>query len=159
MNTIQYNTKYVCTYIDSELFEDDMNKGTGDVYNEDYNEDDADKEDKQNELYQKDFLSVFNIKEYDGEQIGWTLNDLEVLIGNSTELKKGLVDVSIILESDKSNAIVYLFSYRLLYFTHHCLCEYINDGKIKEDTLSDWYLNIEKIFGKARTGKRLEEKY
>jgi len=156
----KYNTTHICTYIDSvkELLK--KQKPEDEVYNEDYVRDDKDEEcesDYQeqkeliNKLYQDDFLAVFGLKEYYDDRIAYVLNGVEDTINSCPGLKKGLMRISHVMNTDTNFGVAYLFSYNLLFYTHKCLCEYIKSGEVKEDTINEWYDNIEKFFEESKS--------
>jgi len=159
-NMDKYNTAHICTYIDSvkELLK--KQKPEDDVYNEDYvsNEEDDDEcegdyqEQKEhiNKLYQEDFLAVFGLKEYDDDRIAYVLNGVENTMNSYPGLKRGLMRIAHVMNTDTNFGVAYMFSYTLLFYTHKCLCEYVNNGEIKEATMEEWYDNIEKFFEESK---------
>jgi hypothetical protein len=150
----KYNTMHICTYIDSAMEVSKKQKHEDEVYNEDYvrnDEDEDEYEDEEqreliNKLYQDDFLAVFGLKEYDDGRIAYVLNGVEDTINSCAELKRGLLRIANVMNIDTKFGIVYLFSYNLLFYTHRCLCEYVNSCEIKKETITEWYENIEKFF-------------
>jgi hypothetical protein len=156
----KYNTAHICTYIESvkELLK--KQKPEDNVYNEDYVRDDKDDDDCEgryeeqkeliNKFYQDDFLAVFGLKEYDDERISYVLDGVENTMNSYPRLERGLMRVALVMNTDTNFGVAYLFSYSLLFYTHKCLCEYVNSGEVKEDTINEWYDKIEKFFEESK---------
>jgi hypothetical protein len=121
-----------------------------DVKDEVYNDDYSEKDEYMTQFYQDDFLSVFGMERYDDERVNYVLNGVEETVKSCPELKKGLEKIASTMNIDMNFAVVYLFSYCLLKYTHKCLCEYVHGGEIKPEIVNEWYMNIDKFLNESR---------
>jgi hypothetical protein len=125
-----YNTNYICQYQKEDLFLDNENLT------------DENKEMIRDDLYRNDFLNVFNLDEYDEEKLTFILDSLYESIVNCDTLKDYICKFS--KGYDTSNfdqgkfGIIFLFSFEHLYLFHPCICDYLNYGYITE-------INLDKI--------------
>ena len=132
-----YNTKYTTTYNSENIF----------LETDDVNE--KDKEFIVNVLYRKDLCNIFNI-DYDnfpnGNVFDEKISELYKIIIQNVELLSLTEKLSTFFfnSPDKDLGLMLLLSFDFLYLSHPCFCEYIETGKITEDTFYKLYSYLEK---------------
>jgi hypothetical protein len=122
-----YNTQYICRYNSPGVFLET------DIVTE------KEKEIIRNILYKEDLLNIFDIDDCCEE----TMNKIILEIYDRIKDQEGLKDCinkvssnfSITLEQE--SGFIILFSFDYLYLTHICICEFIENGKISDDSLSN----------------------
>jgi hypothetical protein len=128
-----YNTNYECRYKDNN-FDDNIK--------------DEDKFLIQDYLYKNDFLNIFcingkekinilnsNILEYN--IIERIIPELYIKLNNSHELKECMkLAAAKIISEDEELGLCLLFSYDYMFFTHKCICSYLNNGYILENDIN-----------------------
>jgi hypothetical protein len=122
-----YNTKYICRYNSPDVFLET------DVVTE------KEKEFIRNVLYKEDLLNIFDIENCCEETMNKIILDIYDRIHDHEGLKECMNHVSsnfsITLEPEVG--FILLFSFDYLYLTHICICEFIENGKISDSSLSD----------------------
>lgn len=122
-----YNTKYICTYQDNNIFnENEINTIT-----------EKDKEFIKDALYRNDILHIFDIEEFDLDIINNKLDDLYEKITECDELNAILKKISnIYLYEDLKMSLLFLFAFDFLYLAHPCICEYLEKKTISKENLT-----------------------
>ena len=121
-----YNTKYVCSYNDSDVFLESELK----ILNDD------EKNFVRDALYRRDLCNIFNIEDqcFDEKIITNMISDLLKKINGEKFLESCITKISnkILCSSDLELGFMMLFSFDYLYLSHPCICEFIETGKISE---------------------------
>lgn len=127
---MNYNTNYICQYQNEDLFLDNENLT------------DKNKDMIRDDLYRNDFLNVFNLDEYDEEKLTSILDSLYEIIVNCDILKEYICKFAKEYDTSKFDegkfGIIFLFSFEHLYLFHPCICDYLNNSYISE-------INVEKL--------------
>lgn len=123
---MDYNTKYVCSYNDSDVFlESEL-----EVLNDD------EKQFVRDALYRQDLCNIFKIEDqcFDEKIINDIISNLYKNINGEKFLESCVTKVSSIFFNnvDLELGFLILFSFDYLYLLHPCICEYIETSKISE---------------------------
>ena len=129
-----YETKYICTYNSSNVFEDSDNIT------------DSDRDFILNALYRNDLLYIFNLEDFDIENIICGLNEVyekikqnELFISCIREIGEKILNIDTKDDTkddtNNINGLIILYSFDYLYLTHPCVCEYLENGFIQEETI------------------------
>jgi hypothetical protein len=117
-----YNTKYICTYNEENVF------------NENDNITESDKEFVRDALYRQDILNIFKIEEFDMDNIDEYLKNLYDKIKENKEINLMLKKfANIYLSEDPEFGLVLLFSFDFLHLFHPFICEYLETGEISRE--------------------------
>jgi hypothetical protein len=115
---MNYNSKYICSY--KELDDDDK--------------------------YREDILNIFHLTEYNDsiiedhiEELFNKIKDNKIIISCCQHLANK------IFSSDLVYGFIFLYSFEYLYLIHKCVCELLEDGFIKSESLE---LLEKKVFNK-----------
>lgn len=132
-----YNTKYVCCYHREDVFleSDDVN--------------DSEREFIRHVLYKNDILQIFNIDEDDEfyyKKVNDYIQKIHILIKESPEgtpltLYATKLACQFMIYEDEIGFMI-LFSFDYLHLIHPCICEFLETGKITEDSLNKFKNNI-----------------
>ena len=127
---MNYNTKYVCSYNDSDVFLESEIQ----VLNDD------EKNFIREALYRRDLCNIFNIEDQvlDEKLISDNISNLYKLINGQKFLNLCITTISnkFFCSSDLELGFMVLFSFDYLYLAHHCISEFIETGKINENNSS-----------------------
>jgi len=117
-----YNTKYICTYNDENILIDDENIS------------ESDKEFIRDALYRQDILNIFQLDDFDLENINENLKELYDKIKDNQDINIILNKFAgIYLSEDPELGLLLLFSFDFLYLFHPFICEYLEKGEISKD--------------------------
>jgi len=117
-----YNTKYICTYNDENVF------------NEDDNVSESDKDFIRDALYRQDILNIFELDEFELENINANLKELHDKIKNNEDINIILKKYAgIYLSEDTEFGLLLLFSFDFLHIFHPFICEYLEKGEISKE--------------------------
>lgn len=120
-----YNTKYIITYDNDE-----------NIFNENDNISEREKEFIRDALYRNDLLYIFDIEEYDKDLLSNKLKDLYNVIKTNKELNKTLKKLAeIYLSNDPEIGLLILFSFDFLCISHPIICECLEKGEISKESL------------------------
>jgi len=126
---MDYNTKYVCSYNDSDVFlESEL-----EILNED------EKQFVRDALYRRDICNIFNIREqcFDEKKITSIITALYKNINGENFIKLCTTKISNnFFSNDLELGFLILFSFDYLYLLHPCISEFIETGKISENNNS-----------------------
>jgi hypothetical protein len=126
---MDYNTKYVCSYNDSDVFlESEL-----EILN------DNEKQFVRDALYRRDLCNIFKIDDQCfNENIIDVLGNLYKNIKGKNFLESCILKVSndFFNNVDLELGFIILFSFDYLYLVHPCLSEFIETGKISESNVS-----------------------
>jgi hypothetical protein len=121
---MDYNTKYVCSYNDSDVFLESELK----ILNED------EKQFVRDALYRRDLCNIFKIDDqcFDEKIINDVISNLYKNINGEKFIESCISKVSSIFLNnvDLELGFLILFSFDYLYLLHPCLSEFIETGKI-----------------------------
>jgi hypothetical protein len=122
-----YNTKYICTYNDSDIFlESEKNQLNND-----------EKEFVMNALYRTDLLNIFNIEEFNEDVFDRIISELYTKLYNNSELSMLMERLAGgFMSIDKEFGLMILYSFDFLYLTHPCVCEFLEKGKISNNNMN-----------------------
>lgn len=129
-----YNTAYVISYMDSDVFLET------DKINE------AEKTFILSCIYRQDLLNIFGLEEF----VETTINTKIAKLFKLLKYHSGLYDCMLIAtkavsEEDGLSGLMVLFSFDYLHLAHPCICEYIDTGKIQIEKLDKLKLELDKI--------------
>jgi hypothetical protein len=117
-----YNTKYICTYNDENVF------------NEDDKVSESDKDFIRDALYRQDILNIFDLEEFDLININMNLKELHNKIKNNEDINTILKKYAgIYLSEDTEFGLLLLFSFDFLHIFHPFICEYLEKGEISKE--------------------------
>ncbi len=122
---MNYNTKYICTYNDKNIFREE------DTITE------KDKEFVMDAMYRNDILYIFDIEEFDKDIV---CENLKILY-EKIKLNETFNDIlkkfaNIYLSDDAEIGLLILYSYDFLYLSHPIISEYLGKGQISEENIN-----------------------
>ena len=133
---MDYNTKYVCSYNDSDVFlESEL-----EILNN------HEKQFVRDALYRRDLCNIFKIDDqcFDEKAITNIINDLYANINGEKFLESCITKASsIFFSNDLEFGFLVLFSFDYLHLVHLCISEYIETGKI--DDSNESLIELKKI--------------
>ena len=107
---VKYNTRYVCTYLDSDVF----------IETDEINDDERDF--IRNCIYRQDMLNIFELDDFDSDAINASIETIYDLIRYNSKFDDIIKYMG---EGDGLMGLTILFSYDYLHLTHPCICQYI----------------------------------
>ena len=129
-----YNTKYLCTYQNKDIFLEEEEKLLSQ----------EEKDFILNCLYRNDLLYIFNIEDFEKEYKKQLFDELyEKVKPNSFFLsciKKLAKDFN---NETEEFGVVLLYSFELLYLAHPCVSEFLETGLVSQENMN---LLKEKVF-------------
>ena len=127
---MNYNTKYVCSYNDSDVFLESETQ----ILNDD------EKNFIREALYRRDLCNIFNIEDQvlDEKLISDNISNLYKLINGQKFLNLCIKTISnkFFCSTDLELGFMVLFSFDYLYLAHNCISEFIETGQIDETNSS-----------------------
>jgi len=127
---MDYNTKYVCSYNDSDIFL----QSEIEILN------DTEKQFVRDALYRRDLCNVFKIDDqcFDEKIINSIISNLYKNINGEKFLESCISKVSnnFFNNVDLELGFIILFSFDYLYLVHPCISEFIETGKISNSNES-----------------------
>ena len=127
---MDYNTKYLCSYNDSDIFL----QSEIEILN------DTEKQFVRDALYRRDLCNVFKIDDqcFDEKIINNIISNLYKNINGEKFLESCISKVSnnFFSNVDLELGFIVLFSFDYLYLVHPCISEYIETGKISDSNES-----------------------
>jgi len=127
---MKYNTKYVCSYMDSDVFID----------TDDVNE--AEKDFIRNCIYRQDLLNIFKLDMFDEIVINKKINEIYEKSKSNEEFNKCIIKVAELIGVDPKFGFIILYSFDHLYLTHMCICELLETENISLDKINNLQKNI-----------------
>jgi len=119
-----YNTKVVCTYNLSDVF------NPSDVIS------DEDKDFIRDSLYRQELLDVLGMDEFNENEMNRAIHELYEKVKNNTELVSCMTKIAgRFLSEDLELGLMILFAYDYMYLTHTCVSEYLETGQILEKNM------------------------
>jgi hypothetical protein len=119
-----YNVNYTCIYNKTDIFlKEEEDKLTED-----------DKDHIRNELYRNDMLHILGVDGVADEDIDEILIDLYERIKSCDFLIECITELAgRYLSEDKVLGLIFLYSFDYMYATHLCVCDYLENGTIRDD--------------------------
>ena len=117
---IIYNTNYVCSYMDS------------DVFIETDNITDSQREFVRDCIYRQDILNVFYLEDFDDEKINFYIEKIHILLKENISFNKIFVTLG---EGDSLVGLMMLFSYDYFHLSHPFLSECIKTSNVNTTEL------------------------
>jgi hypothetical protein len=133
-SNILYNTAYVVSYMDSDVFieTDEVN--------------DAEKTFIRSCIYRQDLLNIFGLDEFVETTINNKIAKLIKLLRYHTDLYDCMLIASKAMnEDDGLTGLMILFSFDYLHLAHPCISEYIETGNIKQELIDKLKMELDKI--------------
>jgi len=119
-----YNTKIVCTY------------NTSDVFLESDNITDNEKKFICDAIYRQELLNIFGIEEYNETLLDKGIHELYEKIKDCEELKKCMITLSgHFMSNEPELGLMIMFAFDYMHFSHICISEYLETGKITEKNI------------------------
>ena len=118
-----YNTKYVCSYMDT------------DVFIETDNVTETDKDFIRNCIYRQDLLNIFKLDKFDETVISEYIETIYFKVILHHDFYKCVLKVSSMINVDEKMALLVLYSFDYLYLTHICVCDFLETGKIRTNNI------------------------
>ena len=120
-----YNTKYICKYNALDIFQED----------DDIN--DNDKEFVKDSLYRSDILNIFNIEDFNEDIINKGIHEIYNKIKDNYEFKTIMKKFAkLFFSEDCELGLLIMFSYDYLQFTHPCISDFLESGQISLENLN-----------------------
>jgi hypothetical protein len=101
-----------------------------------------------NYLYKEDLLNIFQIDYYSYESIFVTeIDQLYERIKSCSKLREIMKQISlqILLKKNEKNGLCLLYSYDYMYLTHKCVCEYLINRQITDESFNELKNRINNI--------------
>ena len=119
-----YNTKVVCTYNLSDVF------NPSDVIS------DEDKDFVRDSLYRQELLDILGMDEFNENEMNRAIHELYEKVKNNTEMVSCMTKLAgNFLSEDLELGLMILFAYDYMYLTHTCVSEYLETGQILEKNM------------------------
>lgn len=118
-----YNTKIKCSYNLKDIFteEDKVNSYEEDII--------------RNMIYRQEFLDIFELDDYDNEDVMICMEELLKKIAHNQFLKKCLLKLSArYFMDDMVYGLIILFSFDYMYCAHECISQFIETGQISKES-------------------------
>jgi len=131
-----YNTKYVCSYNDSDVFLESESE----ILNDD------EKQFVRDALYRRDLCNIFKIEDdlFDEKLVTTIISNLYKNMNGKRFLKSCITKVSSnFFSNDLELGFLILFSFDYLHLVHPCISEFIETGKISDS--NDSLVKLKKI--------------
>ena len=120
-----YNTKVFCTYNTPEVFIEH------DIVTE------TDKDFIRNALYRQELLDIFCLDDYNEDEICKMVRELYKTVKECNELKECMNEIAshFFIQDASEIGLMILYSYDYMHLTHICVSEFIENGKINENSI------------------------
>lgn len=118
-----YNTAIICTY------------NTNDVFFETDEVTETERDFIQNIIYRQEFLNIFQIENYDDEQINKVIEYIYEKVKTHKEMSECINKISSDYLSDNIFGLFVLFSFDYMFQTHICISEYLETDQISEKNI------------------------
>ena len=121
-----YDTHYTCVYNSPDVFLE-----TDQVTN-------SEREFILDVLYRQDILNIFNMEDYNIDELTAAINELYEKIKINDKLIKIMIKLAGDISSmDDKLGLMIMFSFDYLYITHPCICEFLETGQITNTLLDE----------------------
>ena len=119
-----YNTKVVCTYNLSDVF------NPSDVIS------DEEKDFVRDSLYRQELLDILGMDEFNENEMNRAIHELYEKVKNNKEMVSCMTKLAgRFLSEDLELGLMILFAYDYMYLTHTCVSEYLETGQILEKNM------------------------
>lgn len=119
-SSVKYNTKYVCSYMDSDVFIETDNIS------------DDERDFIRNCIYRQDMLNIFKLDDFEPVSINASIESIYELIRYNSKFDEIIKHVG---GGDGLMGLTILFSYDYLHLTHQCICKYIETTEVNTTEL------------------------
>ena len=129
-----YNTAYVISYMDSDVF----------LETDEVNE--SEKTFVLSCIYRQDLLNIFGLEDFVEKTINNKIKNLFKLL----KYHNGVYDCMLMASKsmgeteDALTGLIILFSFDYLHLVHPCICEYVEMGRIQIDKLDNLQMELQK---------------
>jgi hypothetical protein len=121
-----YDTHYTCVY------------NSPDVFLETDQVSESEREFILDVLYRQDILNIFNMEDYNIDELTTAINELYEKIKINDKLIKIMIKLAGDISSmDEKLGLMIMFSFDYLYITHPCICEFLETGQITNKLLDE----------------------
>ena len=117
---VKYNAKYVCTYMDSNVFIE-----TDEIS-------DHERDFIRNCIYRQDILNIFELDDFEPDVINASIETIYDLIRYNSKFDNIIKYMG---NGDGLMGLTLLFSFDYLHLTHPCICEYIETSNANTSEL------------------------
>jgi hypothetical protein len=91
----------------------------------------------QEDQYRAEFLSAFNLEEFDDKKINQEVSALFERLKRSPELATCMTkSAATFFSEDLQTGLMGLFSFDFFYLAHPCICEFLEIGTITEQNIN-----------------------
>lgn len=91
----------------------------------------------QEDQYRTEFLSAFNLEEFDDKQINKEVSELFERVKHSHELTRCMTkSAATFFSEDLQTGLMGLFAFDFFYLAHPCICEFLESGNITEENIN-----------------------
>jgi hypothetical protein len=91
----------------------------------------------QEDQYRAEFLSAFNLEEFDDKKINQEVSALFERLKTSHDLTKCITkSAAIFFSEDLHIGLMGLFAFDFFYLAHPCICEFLETGTIPEQNIN-----------------------
>ena len=129
-----YNTNVVCTY------------NTLDIFLETDNITEKEQEFIRDVIYRQELLNIFELEDYNETKLAEAIHELYEKIKECKKLKECMLKVaSRFMNKDAEFGLTLLYSFDYMYYTHVCVSEFLETGKIMDKNMNILYVLLENI--------------
>lgn len=91
----------------------------------------------QEDQYRIEFLSAFNLEEFDDKQINKEVSNLFEQLKGTPELSTCMTkSAATFFSEDLQTGLMGLFAFDYFYLAHPCICEFLETGTIAEEKIN-----------------------
>lgn len=91
----------------------------------------------QEDQYRTEFLSAFNLEEFEDKEINQEVSILFERLKHSPEFTKCMTkSAAIFFSEDLQTGLMGLFAFDFFYLAHPCICEFLEIGTITEEKIN-----------------------
>jgi hypothetical protein len=121
-----YNVNYTCIYNKTDIF----------LKEEEDNLSEDDKDDIRDELYRNDMLHILDANDIENNNVDKELHNLYERIKSCDFLVECMTELAgRWISEDKEFGLLILYSFDYMYAMHLCVCDYLEEGIIKDDNV------------------------
>jgi hypothetical protein len=91
----------------------------------------------QEDQYRTEFLSAFNLEEFDDKQINKEVGELFERVKHNDELVRCMTkSAATFFSEDLQTGLMGLFAFDFFYLAHPCICELLESGNITKENIN-----------------------
>ena len=129
-----YNTNVVCTY------------NTLDIFLETDNITEKEQEFIRDVIYRQELLNIFELEDYNETKLAEAIHELYEKIKECKKLKECMMKLaSQFMNKDAEFGLTLLYSFDYMYYTHVCVSEFLETGKIMDKNMNILFILLENI--------------